>query len=245
MQPKKSLSPHSAMHSESTTLMENIKHAIQESHDAIEQTAFAEGMMNATITLEAYTFYLRQMLAIHEALDPLIDRSPLCDWVPPTAKRTAAIQQDMTYLDSLSLSHAVLPATREIVLTLQQSYEAEPLSLLGHVYILEGSRMGSRVIAKPLQGLLGIPSEALHYHLDHFEIQPRILREFRNRLNQGIHSARQQEVIQTTAVTFMNQLLKLYGELPKTLPSIPASGLPMSLSIPNRCPFGHGAAPPL
>ena len=244
MQRELSSSQHPGFSSESLTLMESIKHAIQDSHDAIEKTTFAEGMMNATITLESYTFYLRQMLAIHEPLDHFLDLSTLRDWVPSTAKRSAAIRQDIALLNPLALNDVVLPATREIVQDIQQSYEANPLSLLGHFYILEGSRMGSRVIAKPLQSLLRIPSEALHYHLDNFDKQPRALREFRNRLNQEIDSPEQKAVIQSAAVTFMNQLLKLYGELPASEDSTSTGGLPVDMSSMGRCPFGHGTTTP-
>ncbi len=225
-----------------SSFMESIKHAIQESHDAIEKTAFAEGIMNATLTLEDYTFYLRQMLAIHAPLDAYLDQTPLQDWVPATAKRTTAIQEDISFLYPAGLNAAVLPATQQIVEALKQSYVTEPLSLLGHVYILEGSRMGSRVIAKPLQRQLGIPPKALRYHLDNFETQPRVLKEFRHRLDRDIQSHHQQEAIRRAATQFMKQLLRMYRDLPKSKSVASISGAPSVLNSIGGCPFAHSLA---
>lgn len=240
MQPTPSTPTARATSKPQPSFMESIKHAIQDSHDAIEKTAFAEGIMNASISLEAYSFYLRQMLAIHEVLDAYLERRPLQDWVPATAKRTAAIQEDIDFLNPTGFNAAVLPATQQIVEAIKESFASEPLSLLGHVYILEGSRMGSRVIVKPLQKQLGIPSKALRYHLDNFDTQPRVLKEFRSRLDHDIQSPHEQEAIRRAATQFMEQLLTLYGDLPKSRPVASATGVSSVLSSLGGCPFAHG-----
>lgn len=209
-------------------LMANLRTAISADHDAIERTPFSIAMLNGSLSRLEYATNLVQMLAIHEKLEDLCESSSTLApffWQP--MRRTEAITKDLAALDSAAVDSAalnssgqignLLTSTREMVEQIQQWFDDSPISLIGCIYILEGSRMGSLVLAKPLASCLGIsgqPGTGIDYHIDGARDVPQRLKEWKQIVEDQNFDQADADAISNCATQFMHLLNLMYLELP-------------------------------
>ena len=85
---------------------------------------------------KGYVAFLRQHASVVLPMERMLDRAPsdhlIDDW--PSRRRSTALRSDLT-----RLSEPVPPFWRELKM-------ADPAELLGAMYVLEGSRLGARVL---------------------------------------------------------------------------------------------------
>lgn len=200
------------------SVMNLVRSAISASHHQIEQTPFSTGMMDGRISREDYSRGLAQLWYIHKELESNVQTCPeVAEYFSDEMIRTETIARDLKTFGFELDSFAILPETVLITEKIKNWGETVPHALLGCIYILEGSRMGSLVIAKPLSRTLGLAAgevSGIEYHLEGAAQTPARLREFKARVdNAGLGDQAEADLIEG-AVLFMEMLNTLYAALP-------------------------------
>lgn len=200
------------------SVMNEVRSAIAAAHFQIEQTDFSKGMLDGRMNPTDYSRGLCQLWQIHQALESsVLKRLEIATFFTPEMVRTHTIERDLKAFGFDKKHFPWMPETESIVKQIQEWELSAPFALLGCIYILEGSRMGSLVIAKPLGKSLGIPSgvnDGLEYHTEGASATPMRLRGFKEKIDNAGFDARIDAELIAGAVQFMDMLNQLYGALP-------------------------------
>jgi len=201
-------------------LMDQIRAAISESHVAIEKTDFSKAMLSDYIHPMDYARGIAQLWYVHNALELGIGKNTdLESFFTSEMVRTPTIVRDLSALGYRLDSMDALRETQTIVATLQSWSKDLPFALLGCIYILEGSRMGSLVIAKFLSKALGnAPGtfRGIEYHTEGAFATPMRVRNLKEQIERAELSQERADAVKLGAVEFMNLLNNLYNALPVT-----------------------------
>ncbi|MCU0711749.1 MAG: biliverdin-producing heme oxygenase [Pirellula sp.] len=199
------------------SVMNMVRAAISESHQQIEQTPFSKGMMDGSITRTDYSRGLVQLWHIHDEIERLIQRIEVVrDYFTPEMIRTPSISRDLNAFGFSANSFPPMKETLEVICHIRNWAIEKPYALLGCIYILEGSRMGSLVIAKPLGKTLGLtPGEiaGIEYHLEGASQTPARMRAFKEKIDQSSLTPNETANLTEGAVRFMELLNDLYAVL--------------------------------
>jgi heme oxygenase len=154
-------------------------------HRLAEQHEFQQQFVRGTLPRPLYVHWLGQMLHIHAALEAHLDRlvakNPQLKSVFDDGRRKVApLQKDLAFFGSTS-DQAVLSAARAMMARMDQLATAQPLALLGILYVLEGSTNGSKFIARKVRPAYQLPaSDEGSAYLDPYgEVQPVRWQEFK------------------------------------------------------------------
>ncbi len=217
------------------SIMNQVREAISASHNAIEKTPFSVSMLDGSLCKANYARGLGQLFLIHRALETCAPNSPLVrPFFSNEMIRCPAIERDLQALEATAEDLRPMSETARIILAIDAWADEKPLCLLGCIYILEGSRMGSLVIARPLSKTLGIPPGTIagvEYHVEGAASTPYRVKQLKAQIDAFPFNASAQADIRDGAVQFMEMLYQLYC-------SLPAHGEP-TRSISARCPFSH------
>jgi heme oxygenase len=200
------------------SVMNLVRSAISASHFQIEQTEFSKGMLNGAMTAINYSRGLVQLWHIHRALESCATLCPeVSDFFTEEMVRSETIRRDLQAFGFSTDTFEQMIETTAIVEQMKDWALESPYSILGCIYILEGSRMGSLMIAKPLGKTLGIASgevAGIEYHTEGASGTPMRLRTFKEKVDQaGLGVTAETELTQG-AVRFMDLLNTLYAALP-------------------------------
>lgn len=200
------------------SVMNLVRSAISASHFQIEQTAFSKGMLDGSITATNYSRGLVQLWYIHSILESCATSSPqIKGFFTKEMIRTDTIRRDLHAFGFDIDSFEQMIETTEIVNQMKDWALECSYAILGCIYILEGSRMGSLMIAKPLGHTLGLATgevAGIEYHTEGAVGTPMRLRSFKEKVDQaGLGAKAETELIQG-AVRFMDLLNTLYAALP-------------------------------
>jgi heme oxygenase (biliverdin-producing, ferredoxin) len=199
------------------SVMIAVRTAISESHQQIEMTPFSKGMMDGSISRSDYANGLVQLWYIHGELERLVQEDDsVATYFTSEMIRTRTISRDLEALGFDIDRFNTMPETIAITNQFCNWAVQKPFALLGCIYILEGSRMGSLVIAKPLSKTLGLKAgdnSGIEYHTEGAMQTPSRMRAFKEKIDQaGLDSDRVENLMEG-AVRFMELLNTLYAAL--------------------------------
>lgn len=196
-------------------LPDMLRQSIASLHTSIEATPLACVMINGTIAKSAYSQWLYQMMSIHQNLEQaLTSTKKLGDlYDPHTMNRSEILKQDAEalQLDVDETSHTDVEAFGA---TLHNWSAESPWKLLGVLYVLEGSRMGSLALVRPLSKALRVALQkgtGIDYHLDGAAQRPQIWQAFRAKLAQFPLTPEQMIEVQSAACHTMSVLHDMYA----------------------------------
>jgi heme oxygenase len=168
----------------SMDLPQRLKEAIAETHDAIEALPLSKSILEGQISRATYRVLLSQLWYVHADLERLLlGAAELVGLVERTMHRTNTIMADLAALE-MEIA-PIQPCTTRTLQAVRAAAHASPWALLGCLYVLEGSRMGSMVLVKPLSAALKVelrPGQGLDYHLEGMQTRPRDWMQFKARL---------------------------------------------------------------
>ncbi len=114
--------------------MKRVREAIEQSHQAIEQTDFAKSLLDGRVTRKVYGLYLSQMWYIHQCLESFLSVCPIvATRFSDELIRTPQIFVDIHALGQVLDGQPILPATRATQQQLQSWAKDQPYALLGRV----------------------------------------------------------------------------------------------------------------
>lgn len=199
-----------------TELPDRLREALAETHRRIEQLPYAQAIMNGSIGRDAYVASLSQFVAVHEGLEAALDRHPeLPCYVASTMSRTETLRRDLSFW-GIDAPDSPRPEAGRLASMFERWSDAAPWSLLGAVYVFEGSRMGSMFLAKSIGRALGVaptPGNGLDYHAEGMTTRPRDWAAFRESLRSApLDEAQARDVVDAASATF-DALYDLYQVL--------------------------------
>lgn len=207
------------------TLPDRIRQLLGPTHAAIEQTGFARAMIGGTIDRPAYCGGLAQLSVLHAALEDALagwaDVAPL--YRPADMARADAIGHDLAVLGGFAGDP--VEATQRLCSSFREWAADAPWKLAGALYVLEGSRMGSMALVRPLSKALAAevrPGTGLDYHLAGIATRPQAWQQFRQTLAGLPLTDREQADVCAGATATMDGLFALYAGLPVGTPEAAA-----------------------
>ncbi|MBK1699799.1 biliverdin-producing heme oxygenase [Thiococcus pfennigii] len=143
-------------------LSAELKSATAEAHGRLERHPFAQGARLGHLRLDSYRDYLHALSILHGTLEHLLDRSDepalRAVWQPPMA-RLPALESDLSQLPAQSGGTSrAMAAALEVADDLRLRAGERPVSLLGYLYVLEGSTRGAPRFRRYIEESLGPPA---------------------------------------------------------------------------------------
>jgi len=210
------------------TTPDRIRQALAPAHAQVELTPFAQALAGGRVGQAEYVAGLRQMGYLHEALEAaLADAAPRHPGVaalydPVKMDRAASIARDLGVLGEGPIDAPAAPAAR-LAAAVAGWAAAKPWALLGALYVVEGSRMGSMVLARSVGKALGRdprqPGTGLDYHADGLATRPHDWRQFRQALADLPLTEAEAEDVCAAAADTMDGMVELYAALPAAAPA--------------------------
>ncbi len=169
----------------SSGVMLRLKEATSELHTKAERSEFQQRLVRGAIPREQYASWLAQLYLVHAELEARVrelvaTRPEFAGFVREELFQTPRLRGGPRVLRDPESGIKWTPTATRVVSQIREAAAAAPVGLLGFYYVLEGSKNGSRYIAKALRRAMGITPGAGDRYLDpHGEEQPRLWGAFK------------------------------------------------------------------
>lgn len=161
----------------SANIMDLLKVQTAEHHRRAEQQPLQQALLSGTVTRQQYARWLGQMMLVHTALERAIEAGTARERRLGVAKREQfghpRLAADLRSLGEDPAKVTADEGTNAICDQIQIAASAEPVTLLGFHYVLEGSKNGNMYIAKAIRRGLGIAAGAGDTYLDPYGTEQR------------------------------------------------------------------------
>lgn len=201
------------------TLMEHLKMATAGPHAQLEATPFFVALLAGQLPLESYVGQLRALAMAHSILEPALAN---CDDVAVASvwredlRKLPLLQSDLNFFEARWVADIKEAVEHSLQLgeAIRLKSAEESLALLGYLYVLEGSTLGSSVVRSKIAksfllrtdgGLAYVSSygPAVHAHWE----------EFRQRMNAFSPTQEQREIIVAAAADLFSRLTMIFQAL--------------------------------
>lgn len=152
-------------------VMQRLKDSTSDLHTRAESSEFQRLLIKGEVSRTQYTQWLGQMLLVHAALERhmralLASRPALSPVVRNDLFQEANLRADLAFLGLDESQILATPAAARIIDLMETAGEKDPISILGFYYVLEGSKNGSKYIARAVRRGLDIEPGAGDRYLD-------------------------------------------------------------------------------
>lgn len=181
-------SGHAAKSADPSCITSRLKAETQDLHQAAEQHELQRALFKGRLPREVYAQHLGQLYLVHKALEGHIRR------VRPSVPALAAVVKDYQFQEPYAeadlrtygvdpASVRPTPSTKQLIESFERIAKTDPLALLGHHYVLEGSNNGSRFIAMAVRKAYALtPGQGDRYLDPYGDEQPARWAEFKRDL---------------------------------------------------------------
>lgn len=149
-------------------ILEQLKKGTASLHQEVEQDNLATLIMDASINQKQYEVFLRQNFVVYKAVEDFINAR--YDNLPESLnsfagyKKTNALAKDITGFSNLPLPQPLrIPGTRDVA------------TLVGKLYVIEGSMVGGMMMSKRLQSCEHL-SHIKEHHFFNGDVQTSLAR---------------------------------------------------------------------
>ena len=209
------------MTNESARIMDLLKESTAEQHRDAERRPLQQELASGRVSAARYATWLGQMFLVHRALWQEIAQCGsahpmLSDVVRDEGLHVANLRTDLAMLGTDADMVVPLPSTARATQAIRDASASDPLALLGHNYVLEGSMNGNRFIAKALARTPAAPAVA---YLDPYgEEQRATWAAYRERMNAAPLDAAQADRVVAAARGMFGFIAELSDELMEDRP---------------------------
>lgn len=153
-------------------LSDELRDSTRAAHGRLETLTFASALASGTITLASYVGYLRAMAVVHGVVEHElpIETDQRIDAVwNDEMRRLPALQRDLAYFADRAIGDipAAQRAAQEVANRLLGRSVQMPLSMLGYLYVLEGSILGASVLGPQAARAFGLERADGRAYLSH------------------------------------------------------------------------------
>ncbi|MEV5879726.1 biliverdin-producing heme oxygenase [Streptomyces sp. NPDC052101] len=144
------------------TAVDHLRTGTRAWHDALEATGFATALLAGTLPLNRYVAQLAAYRVVLSALETELDRAtdPAVAglWAAEDLRKVSLIQRDLRHFAVRGATPVRWPAAAAVAFAgeIRTAAVASPLSLLGFLYVLEGSTLGARYLSRYVTGAYGL-----------------------------------------------------------------------------------------
>ncbi|MDF1664333.1 MAG: biliverdin-producing heme oxygenase [Planctomycetota bacterium] len=181
-------------------------------HRKAEETGFARSMIEGSLSHEDYVQNLLNLKAIHELVEAQVDRWPAFGQIfKVTMRRVKHLETDIAVLGGETLTAST--EAQNFLNDCQSLIDENLMSILGLLYVLEGSRMGSMFLLPCIMNALELElceGVGLDYHFIGASNTPARFRQFKNDLNESVASIEDRVAIGVAACAMMSGLSQIY-----------------------------------
>lgn len=147
------------------SLLQTAREASGSIHAKIEQTPLANDLVNGRVERPTYCTLLHALAQVHDRVEGRFHRKMFAPVMSPTLRRLHLLRGDIA-----ALGEACVEVDFFAIDIWENELEgtASDWAWLGALYVLEGSRMGSRMLLRPIASALGVPTQpgqGVDYHL--------------------------------------------------------------------------------
>lgn len=154
-------------------VMDALRESTKELHADTEGHQFQKDLGSGRVRQDRYVKYLGQLYLMHKHLADLLPQAAVADpriaaVFAPHHGDLSAVVGDLGYFDASTDSVVPLAATAALLATMDELARHSPLSLLGLLYVLEGSTNGAKFMAKTLRKGLNLPEDRGAKYFDRY-----------------------------------------------------------------------------
>lgn len=154
------------------TVMDTLRTCTQDLHTDAEGQDFQRSMGTGNVQREPFIKYLGQLYYMHKHISDLLEQHrdmPVIQKVlKPYHQDLTCVTNDLAYFDRGVSDEPILPSTKRINDYLSELAATSPVSLLGALYVLEGSTNGAKFLAKSMRKALDCPVERGASYFDRY-----------------------------------------------------------------------------
>lgn len=198
------------------SVMDRLKEETWPLHQQAERAALEQDLVKGKLPREVYREHLAQRYVIHKALEARLREAREKD------TRVAAVVQDWQFHEKNAAEDLAFyggdPATAKPAKATEKLLadieKADPIALLGHQYVYEGSNNGARFIARAIRGAWRLEGLDGTKYLDPYgEQQRERWSEFKDTMNaQGFSKEEIDHIVEAAKATFL-QMIEVEEEL--------------------------------
>ncbi len=195
--------------SELVPVMDRLRLETRDRHVQVEALPFFSALKAKDLPLASYAGLLRALSIVYEVVEHVISHAqhPKLNTVwDDSLRKLPLIDRDLAYFQSRGLSDASVALLRAHLLTQHVRKRAHdaPVSLLGYLYVLEGSTLGGIVLKDQIARTFKLRhAEGLTYVSSYGKLIKARWKEFGERMNTAVvDPAEQDEVVAAAQEAF-------------------------------------------
>lgn len=191
------------------TVMERLRSETRDAHTQTEALPFFAALAAGTLTLPGYAGYLHALSIVYAALEQELlaaEHHALTAVWDSSLRKLPLIERDLAHLRSHDLPPAPVAALQAqlVAQRIRRRAHDDPVSLLGYLYVLEGSTLGGMVLQAQAARSFGLsPAAGLAYLASYEKATKAHWVSFSGRMNSALSDAdEQQRVIAAASEAF-------------------------------------------
>ena len=199
--------------------MEQLRDATRDLHAQVEALPFVSALFESRLPVESYVGQLRALSILHGVLERALNESthPLIQAVwEADMQRLPLLEADLAYFqprtqgDIPEATSAALRLADQVTLRSVQ----DPPSLLGYVYVLEGSALGAAILRPQVAQNFRLPGrEGVSYLWNYGNQIAEHWKQFRRRMNEALTAPAVQQRVVAAACEAFEGLARVFGAL--------------------------------
>ncbi|MCH2141142.1 MAG: biliverdin-producing heme oxygenase [Phycisphaerales bacterium] len=191
------------------SVMQRLRMETRPAHDRIEAVPFSEAILEERLPQSLFAGQLTCWLRVHQTLEGALsaseDDAVQAVWKEEMA-RTSCLEGDLLHHGEPAVSSEAEAATDRTTQWLESLAQTEPRSLLGCLYVLEGSKMGGAILRKHLQAAYGCESTHLSYFWSSGVSPMPDFKAFKERMESALPDKRDQDQVVAAASGMFDHL---------------------------------------
>jgi len=202
----------------SQSLLKHLKDITRKKHDELGKLDFFTHLFSKKLTIKSYIYQLKALAIVVSVLEHQMKKSKqkiIQNMMKEYQPRYPLIQKDLKYLDANLQPDHIFAVTKALEIAnkiLERSFNC-PISLLGYFYVIEGSKLGGRILRKHYADCLNVTAEGLNFFTDNEE---KIFSEwalFGKRMSQADLGEDEIKDIASASLELFDDLYELYSVL--------------------------------
>jgi heme oxygenase len=188
------------------TIMQRLRAETRAQHEATEAIPFSAAILGRTLPRSAYAAQLAAYLPVHRALEAAIaggSHPALLRVWSDDMRRTGLLEADLDELGATGEDARVArPEAEAMAAWIHELSSADPVAVLGVLYVLEGSTLGGAILRRHLADAYGLTDAGLRYYAPYGSHPKPHWVAFGERMNAAICDPDADRVVAAAAETF-------------------------------------------
>jgi heme oxygenase len=188
--------------------MDRLRAETRDEHAHIEARPFFAALAAGKLSLASYVGWLHIMSAIHEAFEQQMlcaQHDLLAELWDGSLRKLPLIERDLAALPSHEPPQSAMLRAQLVTQRIRRRAHDDPISLLGYLYVLEGSTLGGLVLQSQASRSLGLSASSGLAYLSSYEKATKAhWTEFSQRVNRApLDPAAQARIVEAAREAFV------------------------------------------